>query len=151
MTSDAETNVAIIGAGPYGLALSAYLRELRVEHRIFGVPMDSWWTKMPKGMQLKSHGFASNLYDPHGAYTLKRFCNSNQLTYDDYAVPIPLQTFCDYGLAFQKMFVPNVEEKTVAAIEPTASGFLLRLETGEEVHARRVVCAIGIAHFDHVP
>jgi cation diffusion facilitator CzcD-associated flavoprotein CzcO len=151
MTSDAETEVAIIGAGPYGLALSAYLREYRVEHRIFGIPMESWRTKMPNGMLLKSHGFASNLYDPHGAYTLKRFCLSNGLAYDDYAVPIPLQTFCDYGIAFQKMFVPDLEEKMVAALERTASGFLLRLETGEEVHARRVVCAIGIAHFPHVP
>lgn len=151
MTSDSETEVAIIGAGPYGLALSAYLQEYRVEHRIFGFPMESWRTKMPKGMLLKSHGFASNLYDPHGAYTLKRFCLSNQLAYDDYAVPVPLQTFCAYGLAFQKMFVPDLEEKMVVALERTTSGFLLRLETGEEVHARRIVCAIGIAYFDHVP
>jgi thioredoxin reductase len=151
MASNAGTEVALIGAGPYGLALSAYLGELRVEHRIFGIPMESWRAKMPKGMLLKSHGFASNLYDPNDSYTLKWFCGWKRLHYEDYAMPIPLQTFCDYGLAFQKAFVPDVDERMVAAVERTASGYLLRLEDGEEVRARKVVCGVGISRFDYIP
>ena len=34
------TNVAIIGAGPYGLSIAAHLRELGVDYRIFGRPLD---------------------------------------------------------------------------------------------------------------
>jgi hypothetical protein len=93
--SDTEVHVAIIGAGPYGLALAAHLRALHIEHRIFGVPMEAWLTKMPKGMFLKSQGVASNLYDPGDAYTLKRFCGLNGLPYDDYGLPVALQTFCE--------------------------------------------------------
>jgi thioredoxin reductase len=149
--SDSETDIAIMGAGPYGLALAAHLRALRIEHRIFGVPMESWLTKMPRGMFLKSHGFASNLYDPNGAYTLERFCAWNGLPYDDYAMPVPLKVFCDYGLAFQKAFVPDVDERMVDAVTRTAAGYRLRLRDGEEIRARRVVCAVGISHFHYLP
>ena len=57
-------DVAIIGAGPYGLSLSAHLRAAGVDHQIFGRPMDAWRRHMPKGMWLKSDGFASNLLRP---------------------------------------------------------------------------------------
>ena len=48
----------IIGAGPYGLSIAAHLRGRGIPFRIFGRIMDSWRTHMPKGMCLKSDGFA---------------------------------------------------------------------------------------------
>ena len=56
--------VVVIGAGPYGLSLGAYLRALDVDFQIFGISMESWRFHMPVGMLLKSEGFASNLYEP---------------------------------------------------------------------------------------
>ncbi len=55
------TDVAIIGAGPYGLSLAAHLAAANVSVRVFGQPMQFWRTNMPEGMVLKSEGFASNL------------------------------------------------------------------------------------------
>ena len=104
----ASTQVAIIGAGPYGLSLAAHLRARGIDFRIFGTPLHSWRTQMPKGMFLKSEGFASNLYDPDGAFTLERFCATKNLGYADYNHPVPLDTFCAYGLAFQERFVPTL-------------------------------------------
>jgi len=46
-----RTDVAIIGAGPYGLSIAAHLAALRVPFRIFGRPMENW-QNMPRGMQL---------------------------------------------------------------------------------------------------
>jgi cation diffusion facilitator CzcD-associated flavoprotein CzcO len=54
---------AIIGAGPYGLSIAAHFRSRGISFRVFGRPMDSWLRHMPKGMHLKSDGFASNLSD----------------------------------------------------------------------------------------
>ena len=54
--------VVVIGAGPYGLSVAAHLRSMGVAFRIFGSPMEFWLKHMPKGMHLKSEGFASSLF-----------------------------------------------------------------------------------------
>jgi cation diffusion facilitator CzcD-associated flavoprotein CzcO len=146
-----STAVAIIGAGPYGLSIATHLRERGIEHRIFGDLMHSWRARMPKGMFLKSEGCASDLYDPTGRYTLQDFCARNGLTYADYNSPVPLDTFCAYGNAFQRDLVPELENKSVAALESVADGFRLRLDDGEEFSARHVVVAAGVTHFGYVP
>ena len=69
-------DVAIIGAGPYGLSLAAHLRAKNVSYRHYGIPMRLWRAAMPQGMYLKSRAFASNLSDPAGAYTLEAFCKA---------------------------------------------------------------------------
>ena len=35
-------DVAIVGAGPYGLSLAAHLRAAGVNYRQFGLPMHLW-------------------------------------------------------------------------------------------------------------
>jgi cation diffusion facilitator CzcD-associated flavoprotein CzcO len=113
--------------------------------------MESWREHMPKGMMLKSDGFASNLYDPDGAFTLQRFCAECGIAYHDSDIPVSLDTFVKYGLAFRERLVPNLEEKNVVRVVRSPDGFLLRLETGEEVRTDRVVLAVGITHFKHIP
>jgi cation diffusion facilitator CzcD-associated flavoprotein CzcO len=94
------SNVAIIGAGPYGLSIAAHLRPRGIEFRIFGSPMQSWRTRMPADMFLKSEGFASSLYDPAGRFTLQRFCAEQGLRYAAIDVPVPLETFTHTGSPF---------------------------------------------------
>src|ERR1700691_158934 len=143
--------IVIIGAGPYGLSLAAHLRARGVSFRIFGKPMDFWLTQMPTGMALKSEGFASNLYDPEGSFTLRRFCAERGIDYADIGIPVLLTTFTAYGLAFQKELVPNLEEKMVVAVGRKTVGFTLTLDDGEVVVAQQVVLAIGIAPFAYIP
>jgi thioredoxin reductase len=145
------TKVAIIGAGPYGLSLAAHFRNRGISFRIFGRPMDSWLAHMPKGMMLKSDGFASNIYDPESRFTLKQFCAERGIEYADMGIPVKLGTFSDYGLAFRDRMVPELENKTVVSINRSGDGFVMRLDNGEEFKVERVVLAIGITHFEHVP
>jgi thioredoxin reductase len=141
---------AIIGAGPYGLSIAAHFRRRGIPFRIFGKPMDSWVAHMPKGMMLKSDGFASNIYDPENELTLKQFCAERGVEYADMGTPVRLETFGDYGIAFRDRMVPELEDKLVVDIKRVADGFLLRLDDGEEVKSRRVVLAVGITHFEYV-
>ena len=113
--------------------------------------MDSWLKHMPKGMMLKSDGFASNIYDPDAQFTLQQFCAERGIKYAHMGTPVRLETFGEYGLAFRDRMVPELEDKIVIGIERSADGFRLRLDEGEEVNARRVVLAVGITHFEHVP
>lgn len=145
------TPVAIVGAGPYGLSIAAHLRARGIAFRIFGVAMETWRTHMPRGMFLKSEGFASRLYDADGSFSLAGFCRERRVPYADVGVPVALQTFSDYGLAFQRRYAPDLDTRKVARLERTAYGFSLTLEDGETVRARRAIVAVGISHYDWMP
>ena len=144
-------NTAIIGAGPYGLSIAAHLKKSGISFRIFGRTMDSWVSHMPKGMLLKSDGFASNISDPAGDYTLGQFCAEKGISYRDAGIPVGLETFASYGLAFKDRKVPELEDKTVIAVDPDRDGFTVGLDTGETFRARHVILAIGVTHFGYVP
>jgi hypothetical protein len=146
-----STGIAIIGAGPYGLSLAAHLKAHRLDFRIFGDPMAMWRNRMPKGMRLKSEGFASSLYDPGGTLTLARYCADNSLPYADVGLPVPLETFTQYGLEFQRRLVPDVENRTVSDLRKDADDFKLTFADGGVLSARRVVVAVGIGHFAWLP
>ena len=145
------TAIAIIGAGPYGLSIAAHLRQLGADCRIFGRPMESWRERMPAGMCLKSDGFASNLYEPSGRFTLERFCADRGIPYDARMRPVPLETFIAYGLAFQAQYVNHLEETLVTALTRAEGGFRLQLADGSALGARRVVVATGISDLDYLP
>ena len=150
-------DIAIVGAGPYGLSIAAHLNGLDANYRIFGKPMETWRSRMPKGMLLKSDGFASSLSAPTGnghlpdEHSLRTYCVRHAIPYDDFSIPVALSTFVDYALDFQRRFVPEVDERSIAEIRACARGFELLLDDGETVEARQVILAAGINHFDYMP
>ena len=146
-----QTDVVIIGAGPYGLSIAAHLAERGVDFRIYGLPMAVWQRHMPAGMFLKSEGFASTLFDPKRTMTLRQYCSRYGEAYQPVGLPVSLDLFCRYGLAFQKAMVPDLDSRLVAHLYRKGLGFRLRLEDGAEIQARRVIMAVGISHFAHLP
>jgi cation diffusion facilitator CzcD-associated flavoprotein CzcO len=153
MTVNAQRSVdtVVIGAGPYGLSVGAHLRQEGISFRIFGRPMDSWLSHMPKGMLLKSDGFASNIYDPNGDFPLGKFCAERGIEYADSGIPVRLDTFSRYGVEFRHRMVPEVEEKFVISLDRSPDGFVIVLEDGETFQTRRVVLAVGVTHFENIP
>ena len=145
------SDVAIIGAGPYGLSLAAHLRASGISFRIFGKPMSTWRHHMPKGMHLKSEGFASNLSAPDRNSTLESWCRMNDVAYAPQKSPVALQNFVAYADWFTQSYVPSLEQKNVVGLERCAEGYALTLEDGARVLARRVVLAVGITSFKSVP
>jgi 2-polyprenyl-6-methoxyphenol hydroxylase-like FAD-dependent oxidoreductase len=67
-------DVALVGAGLYGLAAAAYLRQISgLAVSIYGEPMRSWRTIMPAAMLLRSAWSASHIADPNAALTLDAY------------------------------------------------------------------------------
>jgi thioredoxin reductase len=133
------------------LSIAAHLKASGLSFRILGNPMETWRERMPNGMLLKSDGFASNLSDPSTAFTLKHFCEINGIPYDDTRVPVRLETFTAYGLAFQQRMVPELEVKQVIRIENDAGVYRFLLNDGTSGAAKNVVLAVGISHFQYLP
>jgi hypothetical protein len=142
-------DVAIIGAGPYGLSAAAHLRTVKgLELRVFGVPMSFWNRNMPAGMFLRSAWTATNIADPAGWLTLEAYQAASR---EQFSTPVPLDQFVQYGLWYQQQAVPDVDQRAVAKVEPAPRGFRLYLEDGEALVSRRVIIAAGIGAFAYRP
>jgi thioredoxin reductase len=145
----ATCDVAIVGAGPYGLSAAAHLRAANgLDIRVFGEPMSFWERHMPKGMLLRSPLAGSHLSDPSRSLTLQAYgaASGNRIT-----TPLPLNRFTDYGRWFQSQAVPDLDPRKVDRVEKNGAGFQLTLEDGKTWKARRVIIAAGIESFAWQP
>jgi hypothetical protein len=142
------TDVAIIGAGPYGLACAAHLRGTRQDVAIFGDTMASWRDLMPAGMRLRSSWDASTISGPGDGLTLDAYEASLGRRIPR---PVPLQDFIAYGEWFAENGVGAIDDRRVLSVESVTGGFRLNLDDGDGPVARRVVVATGVAAFPNRP
>jgi hypothetical protein len=140
-------DVAVIGAGPYGLAAAAHLRHAGVETHVFGEPLAFWERHMPVGMLLRSSPFASRISEPGGDHSLERFQDAHGLPRRD---PLPREDFVAYGRWLGSNLVPDVDRRHVHRVDAAAEGFVLTLDD-DRLAARRVVVAGGIEPFARRP
>jgi thioredoxin reductase len=148
MSTDNTCQFAVVGAGPYGMAVAAHLIDAGHEVRIFGKVMDFWHGHMPKGMVLRSPWEGSHISDVQGRLTLDHYAAAHQ-----YRRPklLPLEEFVRYGRWFQRQALPDLDERSIDKVEPNSDGFRVTLEDGETLEAERVVIATGIGPFAHYP
>jgi thioredoxin reductase len=140
--------VAVIGAGPYGLSAGVHLKAKGITVRVFGEPMQFWAKKMPEGMLLRSPRVASNIADPGNAFGLEAYEAAVKI---GPSAPVPLDTFVEYGRWFRQQLGTDLDERTVARVDRSSHGFRLTLEDGEVVRVGRVVVAAGIGPFKRTP
>jgi FAD-dependent urate hydroxylase len=146
-----DTDVVVLGAGPYGLSIAAHLNDTGIERRVFGRTMDAWRSHMPAGMFLKSEPYASDLSAPSPGYLLGDYCRQAQEEYHNRVVPVAIERFIAYGSWFAQKLVPDIEDTEVVSLSRAPGGFLLRTAAEETITAARVVVATGIIPFAYVP
>lgn len=142
------TPLLIIGAGPFGLALSAHAKTHGIDQVIVGEPMAFWQRHMPPGMLLRS-GCDWHL-DPANRLTFNHYLAEKNLTCDDIR-PVTLARYLDYIDWFITQSGVHVSPKRVAQLESTAIGWRARMDDGSEIVARNVVVAVGFGLFKHLP
>ncbi|MER5767667.1 NAD(P)-binding domain-containing protein [Streptomyces sp. NPDC001985] len=143
-------DIAVIGAGPYGLSIAAHAAAAGMSLKVFGRAMASWRDHMPEGMYLKSEPWSSNLSDPSGAHTLRDFGEEHGFD-AAHGTPLPIAAFTEYGMWFAEHAVPAVDERTVTLVAPVGDGFRVETADGERVRARTVVLAVGVMPFVNLP
>ncbi|TPK68391.1 MULTISPECIES: NAD(P)/FAD-dependent oxidoreductase [unclassified Mesorhizobium] len=151
MTASVRSNdceVAVVGAGPFGLGVATALRAADVDVLAFGSPMGFWRENMPRGMRLRSPWRATFIGNPNGPLSLDSYASGQRVQLRE---PLLRQDFVDYGMWVQAQAVPDLDTRMVSRVERTNAGFRLILADGDVVRAGRVIVAMGLKNQELVP
>jgi len=143
-----QTDLLVIGAGPYAYSAAAYARDNGIATRILGLPMAFWREHMPADMFLRS-GPDWHL-DGSGVDTFEAFFEDRGLDPADHD-PIPIAVFLDYTEWFAERKGLAVEERMVAGLTRNNGEFRAEMDDGGMITAARVLAAPGIAHYAALP
>lgn len=159
-------DVAVLGAGPYGLSVAAHLCQSNsMDLRVLGEPMSFWQRNMPAGMLLRSPRIASHISDPHRRFTLDAYEKStgncfavqvppsitDESAAADMVRKIPLQDFVKYGRWFLRRADLPIDCRPASRVELASGAFELIFEDGSSLRAKRIIVAAGIAPFARIP
>lgn len=143
-----STDLLILGAGPFGLALAAYAQAHDVRHRVVGVGMGFWRDNMPEGMLLRSTCDWS--LDPLDLHTIDAYLDRAGKVCRD-VEPLSRGFYLDYAAWFQQEKAIESTDVTVQALVREGSEFVAVTGDGSRIRCRAVVLAIGFGYFAHVP
>src|SRR5207302_8722277 len=94
-----KCDVAIVGAGPYGLSAAAHLASVKgLEVRLFGETMSIWERHMPEAMLLRSLWDGAHIAEPEHRLMLDAYRNVNGNCH--LAEPLPLEVLIRHGHRF---------------------------------------------------
>ncbi len=147
----AHIPLLIVGAGPYGLAMSAYARGHNIDHVVVGQAMDFWKSHMPKGMFLRS-GYDWH-YDPFNEDTIERYLEAKNLKPAD-VEPLPLDFYLGYTEWFRQRKGIEVSPwwvEQLSYLDGARPAFEVVLQDGRTIRASNVVLALGFRYFKNVP
>jgi FAD-dependent urate hydroxylase len=137
--------VAVIGAGPFGLAVAAALTAAKVDLVLLGPVMSFWKENVPRGTRLLSgpNGLSFSR-DDHAVSAYQKEIGRTL------SLPISDEDLIAYGMWYQRRTCP-ADERMVAHLGRLQGWFKLQLEDGDEITADRVVIAVGMKPFAFLP
>jgi thioredoxin reductase len=143
-----ETDLLVVGAGPYAYSAAAFARANGIDTHVVGHPMAFWREQMPADMFLRS-GPDWHL-DATGEYNFEAFFEDRWMRPSDFD-PVPVAMFLEYTEGFRKRTSLEVDERMVAHLTTTDSGFVATMEDGSAIAAEKVLAVPGIRHFLNLP
>lgn len=108
-----------------------------------------FWRTMPKGLNLKSLGFATNISVPARGYSYPEWCRQQGF---EELEPCSMESYAAYGLEVQQRFVPHLEPEQVTMVRSLgAHRFEVALSNGDVLRARNVISATGLSGLAYTP
>ena len=146
-----HTDVLVVGAGPFGLALAAQLERLGLKYLLLGKPMQFWRQHMPTGMYLRS---ACDWHlDAADVYTIEAFLRTLDSS-PEAVEPLSLDFYLSYAEWFQQqagLVALPLHAERLEHLEDGPYRYRATLEDGQTIAAKTVVLALGFKHFEHIP
>jgi len=145
-----HTELLIVGAGPFGLAMAAYARFLNIDHVILGKPMDFWKSNMPEGLILRS---ACDWHlDPLEIHTIESYLKTQNLD-PDVVESLSRDFYLAYAKWFQEQKQIEVVPVMVRRLDHEMDGrlFTATLDDGPSIKANNVLLALGFRYFKNIP
>ena len=143
--------VLVIGAGPFGLSISAHLHSLGISHQIVGQPNGTYRSHVPVGMNLKSEPYASDMAAPRPGYDVGAYCAGHGYEYSERLGPLSLERFLGYADWFTGQLVPGIRDITVSDVTAVEGGFRVSFADADPITARQVVVATGVLPYYRIP
>lgn len=149
MSETVRTDLLIIGAGPFGLALAAAASQLGIDHAVVGEPMSFWRQHMPAGMFLRSD--TDWHLDSANVHTIEAFLAATKRT-PEAVRPLARDLYLEYCAWFgqQKGIVPRPARITALSLDEATSRFLATSD-GVVYDAANVALAVGFEYFKNSP
>jgi hypothetical protein len=141
---NADLELAVIGAGPYGLALGSRLRPGSAT--VFGPPMETWLSMQPD-MELRARWDEMSLAHQDERGSLAEWSAAEGRPPRE---PMAVQDFVDYASWFRHTYVPSLVEERVEKVEAAGRGFRVSTATAA-FDVRSVAIAVGITPFPSIP
>jgi len=143
-----ETELLVIGAGPYAYSAAAHARARGIRTRVVGRPMSFWREQMPADMYLRS-GRDWTL-DADGVHTFEAFFEERGYAPGEHD-PIPISVFLDHTEWFREQKQLDVEQVLVESLTTQDGHFGAAMNDGTTITAEKVLAAPGIAHYAQLP
>ena len=143
-----QTALLVIGAGPYGIATTAYAKCLGIAVTVVGKTLDFWKTNMPRGMFLRS-GPDWHL-DARDVATFEAYVKMRGLT-PTHVKPVPLDAFLDYASWFMGQYNVTPRPALVTHLVRLNGTYIATLDDGAQIRADKVLLGLGFAWFKEYP
>jgi thioredoxin reductase len=143
-----QTDLLVVGAGPYAYSAAAFARANGIDAHMVGRPMAFWREQMPADMLLRS-GLDWHL-DAGDEYTFKAFFEDKQMRPEEFE-PVPIAVFLDYTEWFREQTSLEVDERMVTHLSKPDDAFVASMEDGSTIAAEKVLAGPGIRHFVNLP
>ncbi|MEM8962864.1 MAG: NAD(P)-binding domain-containing protein [Acidobacteriota bacterium] len=146
-----QTDVLIVGAGPYGVAVAEELYAQGTDFVIVGHPFALWYDHTLDCMFLRSDRQASQIHNPDDRYDFVEWLaktGEGAALVDD---RVPVAVYRRYLDDVTALLPYPIERQLVTALARHGEGFRATLEDGTTVESRVAVIATGIGTHRHVP